>query len=137
MVIIMDYNCVGKFEPDFLRKLNPNVSNYMLIGFLKRIYYRILNWKKSMSFTILDFEGELVKRALIEHRRLKRLFRQTSDLEKFLGHIEEELAAHIRFEERILFAEVQKRASAAQLAKINEIHSVEAFVEKEDDVFWK
>ena len=42
-------------------------------------------------FTILDSKHELVKQALTDHRRLKRLFKQTKDLEKALGRIEEEL----------------------------------------------
>lgn len=88
-------------------------------------------------FPILNPENELIKRALAEHRRLKRLFKQTSDLEKSLGHIEEELEAHIRFEERVLFVEIQKKATAAQLARIKEIHTEGAFVEKDDDLFWK
>lgn len=126
-----------KIRTGFFKKIEPERIKLYADWFFKTHLLPHFELEEKYVFTILDFEGELVKRALIEHRRLKRLFRQTSDLEKFLGHIEEELAAHIRFEERILFAEVQKRASAAQLAKINEIHSVEAFVEKEDDVFWK
>ena len=93
--------------------------------------------EENYVFPILDTENELVKRALTEHRRLKRLFKQTSDLEKSLGHIEEELEAHIRFEERILFVEIQKTATAAQLAKIKEIHIEDTFAEKDDDLFWK
>jgi hemerythrin-like domain-containing protein len=88
-------------------------------------------------FTILNKEDELIKRGLTEHRRLKRLFKETSNLEKSLGLIEEELEAHIRFEERVLFAEIQKTATVAQLTKINEIHSEAVFVEMEDDLFWK
>jgi hemerythrin-like domain-containing protein len=88
-------------------------------------------------FTILDKEDELIKKGLTEHRRLKRLFKEKSGLEKSLGRIEEELEAHIRFEERVLFAEIQKVATAAQLTKINEIHSETVFMEMEDDLFWK
>jgi hemerythrin-like domain-containing protein len=88
-------------------------------------------------FTILNKEDELIKKGLTEHRRLKRLFEETSNLEKSLGLIEEELEAHIRFEERVLFAEIQKTATVAQLTKINEIHSEAVFVEMEDDLFWK
>lgn len=88
-------------------------------------------------FIILNTENELVKRALTEHRRLKRLFKQTSELEKALGCIEEELEAHIRFEERVLFVEIQKTATAEQLAIIEKLHSKPAFVENEKDIFWK
>ncbi len=87
-------------------------------------------------FTVLNPKNELVKQALTDHRRLKRLFKQTSDLEKALGHIEEELEKHIRFEERVLFPEIQIEATPIQLSKINEIHTHEAFVENNDDIFW-
>lgn len=87
-------------------------------------------------FTILDPKHELVKQALTDHRRLKRLFNQTTDLEKALGRIEEELEKHIRFEERVLFPEIQNRATSIQLSKIHEIHSDEAFIENEKNVFW-
>jgi hypothetical protein len=88
-------------------------------------------------FTILGTDNELVKRAITEHRRLEYILKNCSNLEKSLALLEKELEAHIRFEERVLFAEIQKIATAAQLAKINEIHSRVTFAEKEDDVFWK
>ncbi|CAM3726518.1 hypothetical protein FSS13T_01690 [Flavobacterium saliperosum S13] len=88
-------------------------------------------------FSILKSDNELVKKALSEHRRLRRLFNQGINIEKNLGLIEEELEAHIRFEERVLFPEVQKVASREQLVKIAEIHHEDEFVENEKDVFWK
>ncbi len=88
-------------------------------------------------FSILKEDNELVKKALSEHRRLRRLFSHKNAIDKNLGLIEEELETHIRFEERVLFPEIQKVASALQLAKIAEIHQEEKFVENEQDVFWK
>lgn len=88
-------------------------------------------------FSILDDDNELVKKALSEHRRLRRLFNQGINIDKNLGLIEEELEAHIRFEERVLFPEVQKTASREQLTKINEIHKEAEFIENEKDIFWK
>lgn len=88
-------------------------------------------------FSILEEDNDLVKRALAEHRRLKRLFTDDSDVLKSLSKIEEELEQHIRFEERILFPEVQKLATEDQLEHIAEIHHEEGFVDKIDDEFWK
>ena len=87
-------------------------------------------------FTILDQKNEFVKQALTDHRRLKRLFSETTNLEKSLGLIEEELEKHIRFEERILFPEVQKEATPEQLAEIAKIHNHELFIENNEDTFW-
>lgn len=88
-------------------------------------------------FTILDDENELVKRALAEHRRLKGLFEESDDDTKTLNKIEEELDNHIRFEERVLFPEIQKVATEAEFLHIEKIHQSETFEDKVDDLFWK
>ena len=88
-------------------------------------------------FTILENDNELIKRALAEHRRLKRLFNETTEVTKSLGKIEEELEQHIRFEERVLFPEIQKIATEEQMQLIEKIHHQEPFKDKLDDEFWK
>ncbi|MCG2431516.1 hemerythrin domain-containing protein [Aequorivita xiaoshiensis] len=95
------------------------------------------NDEEKYVFPILDKENELVERALKEHRRIKRLFNDTEDPEKSLSKLEEELDAHIRFEERILFNEIQKVATEAQLAKIEEIHSDLEKSRDYHDPFWE
>lgn len=87
-------------------------------------------------FSILEADNEHIQQALKEHKRLRDLFEADSDLETNLKCIEKELDAHIRFEERILFAEIQKSATKEQLETIEEVHSKEAFVENEDANFW-
>jgi iron-sulfur cluster repair protein YtfE (RIC family) len=87
-------------------------------------------------FPILEPDNQLVIQALKEHRALRKLFETAWDLEANLKSIEKELDLHIRFEERILFAEIQKAATKEQLKKIEEIHSKEAFIENEDADFW-
>jgi len=88
-------------------------------------------------FTILETDSELIKQALSEHILLEKLFEETSCLIENLKQIADELEAHIRFEERILFTEIQKTATIEQLNKINEIHSGDIFIENKDDFFWK
>lgn len=73
-------------------------------------------------FAILGNEHELVKRALAEHRKLRRLFKEEKEVVKNLGLIEEKLEAHIRFEERILFNEIQKIATQNQLNEMELTH---------------
>ena len=88
-------------------------------------------------FPILEPDNELVERALKEHRRIKRLFTNMENPEKSLHRLEEELDAHIRFEERVLFNEIQKVATEEQLQKIEEIHGD---IEKHPDYhdpFWE
>jgi hypothetical protein len=90
-------------------------------------------------FPLLGDSGHpFVKRALREHRRLKRLLADAPDqLDRRLNQFEELLAAHIRFEERILFNELQTVATPAQLAEIQILHPVQGLEEKWDDLFWK
>lgn len=88
-------------------------------------------------FPVLGNENPLVKKALTEHRRLKRLFEEPTALEKNMSLIEEELESHIRFEERVLFNEIQKNASTEQLELIRRNHTEEKFKDNLSDVFWE
>lgn len=88
-------------------------------------------------FPVLSGEHKLVKKALAEHRRLTRLFENDEEMEKSLNRIEEELEAHIRFEERVLFNEIQNVASEEQLNQIAKHHSETKFKENTEDEFWK
>jgi len=88
-------------------------------------------------FPILNADNDLIKRALAEHRRLKRLFEEQDDNVKSLNEIKEELDQHIRFEERVLFPEIQKVATEAQLLQIEKIHQPEDFEDNVADEFWK
>ncbi|GGC24196.1 hypothetical protein GCM10011386_15170 [Parapedobacter defluvii] len=88
-------------------------------------------------FPVLGNDHELVKRALTEHRRLKRLFEQETEAWRTLNLIEEELDSHIRFEERILFNEVQRVATEPQLAAIAKHHRHPTQCENWDDLFWE
>lgn len=84
-----------------------------------------------------DKEHPMVKRALREHRRLKRLFTANENLVKNLSLIGEELTAHIRYEERVLFTELQSVATLEQLSDVERRHQGQRFVEKWEDRFWE
>jgi hemerythrin-like domain-containing protein len=91
-------------------------------------------------FSILGREDELVKRALTEHRKLRRLFEGVREEAKNLGLIEEKLEAHIRFEERVLFNEIQDVASASEFEEMLLKHADQSetqHVEDWNDEFWK
>lgn len=75
-------------------------------------------------FPVLGAGDPLVKRALAEHRRLTLLFLAWDDPLSNLSLIEEELKAHIRFEERVLFQRVQEVASEEQLERIDRLHGL-------------
>ena len=87
-------------------------------------------------FPILGDNNDLIKKALTEHRRLKRLFADNTEVWRSLNLIEEELDSHIRFEERVLFNEVQKVATSEQLEQIEKHHHHDTLNEDWEDEFW-
>ena len=87
-------------------------------------------------FPILGNDHELVKRALSEHINLKQHFESKTDILENLKLIEKELDEHIRFEERVLFNEIQSVATEAQLLQIKEVHTETEFSDNVTDAFW-
>jgi len=88
-------------------------------------------------FPILGNDNVLVKKAIAQHRRLHRLFNSNLEIEKSLNRIEEELEQHIRFEERVLFHEIQKVATEQQLQFIMDHHNETTFLDSTTDKFWE
>lgn len=87
-------------------------------------------------FPILGNRNELVKKAIAQHKRLTRLFNDADNIFKSQTLIEEELEYHIRFEERVLFNEIQKVATEQQLKLITKLHADGKFKDNTNDAFW-
>ncbi|MGB3343469.1 MAG: hemerythrin domain-containing protein [Aequorivita sp.] len=93
--------------------------------------------ERKYVFPILGNHNFRIKRALANHRRLNRLFGEKSNLQIVLNKIEEEIGSYIRFEERILYNEIQKVACAEELEVIEKVHHEILFSEDAwDDRFW-
>jgi len=88
-------------------------------------------------FPILDARHPLIIRVLKEHRRIEHLFHDQDDIQNSLSLLEVELEAHIRFEERILFTEIQEEATKEELEKIEKIHFNSGSKEDYPDPFWE
>jgi iron-sulfur cluster repair protein YtfE (RIC family) len=95
------------------------------------------NIEEEFIFPLLGNDHKLVKKALTDHRRLKRLFHNTTHIKKSLSLLEEELEKHIRFEERILFPAIEKVVTEKELTLIMEIHAENNTYEDWGDEFWK
>jgi iron-sulfur cluster repair protein YtfE (RIC family) len=54
-----------------------------------------------------------------------------------LEQLADRLEAHIRFEERVLFEEIQNIATASQIDIIERVHGGGKFEENTTDEFWK
>lgn len=88
-------------------------------------------------FPILGNNNVRVKKALANHRRLNRLFAETTDLNKVLHKIEEELSTYIGFEERVLYNEIRIIASKRQWEEIEKSHQELEFSDNQwEDRFW-
>jgi hemerythrin-like domain-containing protein len=88
-------------------------------------------------FPILGTENEFVQHAIDDHRRLSILFSGVEDIKDSLEGIQTELQKHIRFEERILFNEIQNAATEDQLRIVSQVHQEEKFIDNLTDVFWE
>lgn len=126
-----------KIRTGFNKNISPERIKSYADWFFKNHLIPHFEMEENHIFPILDANNELVKRALAEHRRLNRLFTENEDDVKALMKIEEELEQHIRFEERVLFPEIQKVATEEQMIQIEKIHQPESFIDKLDDEFWK
>lgn len=86
-------------------------------------------------FSVLPKEHPMVLQALDEHHKIKDLILSKDDTLLNLQSLEKVLDDHIRFEERILFNEIQNIATPAQLSEIDQHHN-EVFNDTWQDEFW-
>lgn len=92
--------------------------------------------EEKYMYPVLGEEHALVQQALAEHRTLEKLFNGTYDAGESLPFIQDMLEKHIRFEERVLFNEIQQVATAAQMQQMEELHESGPFEDNTEDVFW-
>jgi iron-sulfur cluster repair protein YtfE (RIC family) len=64
--------------------------------------------EEKLIFPLLGEDHPLIKRALFEHKQLKNLFNELNMTTRSFDEIIAQLNYHIRFEERILFQEIQQ-----------------------------
>ena len=125
-----------KIREGFRKEIDPErIKKYTDWFFLHHLKPHFEAEEKYM-FSLLSDEDKLKKRALKEHRKLERLFAEQEDVNRALSLIEEELEQHIRFEERILFGEIQKAATDEELEFIEKMHH-DPLVDDWEDAFWK
>ncbi|MFA5574342.1 MAG: hemerythrin domain-containing protein [Brumimicrobium sp.] len=98
---------------------------------------QLLEDEEKFLFPILGEDNKLIKKTLAEHRRLRRLFKDTKDIMKSINYIEEELDRNIRFKERELFVLIQEHATIDQLQNITKNRKEIPFEENTEDEFWE
>lgn len=126
-----------KIRTGFSKNIDPKRMRKYANWFYKTHLIPHFEMEEKHVFSILDNKHELVKKALADHRRLKRLFAETDNDEKTLSKIEEELEQHIRFEERVLFPEIQNKATNLQMLAIQKVLQPNNFEDNLEDAFWE
>ncbi|WP_117884677.1 hemerythrin domain-containing protein [Aureibaculum luteum] len=126
-----------KIRTGFQKGVNISIIKQYVDWFYNHHIKQHFNMEELHIFPILGDQHELVKKAISEHKRLKILFTTQVDIEKSLSLLEEELEQHVRFEERILFKQIQEIATDQQLKMIDAIHTEEVFIDNTSNEFWK
>jgi hypothetical protein len=86
-------------------------------------------------FPILGEGNENVNKAINQHNKIRQLIADASLTESHFSNLQSELNNHIRFEERILFNEIQQQATPNQLKMVEE-HSNDVVNDDWHDPFW-
>ena len=104
--------------------------------FYKNLLKAHMNAELEHVFPIIGLDHKLVKKALSHHRRLNKLFNDKGSLMRSLSLIEEELETAVRFEERILFKEIQEHTTEKDLVLLKTKLKRGKFEENTSDEFW-
>lgn len=91
--------------------------------------------EEKYMFPVLGDDHKMIQQAKKEHLRLADLFNDNTDVLESLKAIQIALDEHIRFEERILFNEIQKVATKEELEIIDQHHEI-LNSENWEDTFW-
>lgn len=126
-----------KIREGFKRAIEPERIGKFVDWFWQQHLAIHFEAEETYLFPILGNDHKLVKKALAEHRRIKLLVETRTEPGKSLSLLEEELEKHIRFEERVLFMEIESAASEDQLAEIKALHTDLPACENWADEFWK
>jgi len=93
--------------------------------------------EEELLYTLLPGNDTNIRRAMAEHRRIRRLFEDTRQVEKSLSLLEEEFELHLRYEELILYPKIRKAASLDSLDDFGMRYSPVVFLENTGDMFWR
>ncbi len=93
--------------------------------------------EEKLIFPILGNNNDLIKIALEQHKSILKLFSANTNLDKNLKALANELEAHIRFEERILFNEIQQHANEELLRTIHIAEHDSSCSVRWEDEFWR
>jgi uncharacterized protein YjcR len=93
--------------------------------------------EEKYMFPVLDCKHKFIIQVLEEHKLILELFTNTTQIESSLKQLQTVLKNHVRFEEQVLFNEIQSKATNEELDLIAQYHNLAKFEDNLNDVFWK
>ena len=129
----------SKIRMGLKKQIEPDRMAKYAVWFYKEHLIPHFEIEEKYLFPVMSPENEMIQRVLKEHRMLADLCKSELELatNSKLELLEKTLEAHIRFEERVLFKEIESIATSEQLELINKHHKEEKFVDNLSDPFWK
>lgn len=126
-----------KIRQGFKKEIDPERISKYSHWFFRNNLLPHFSVEEDFIFPLLKDKDPVIKKALIDHRRLTRLFKDTANVEKSLSLIEEELENYFRFEKQKLIREIQNAVSEKEMDLIMKIYSESLSFEDWGDEFWK
>lgn len=91
--------------------------------------------EEKFLFPVIGNQHELIQEGLAQHALLRKLFENKKKNRNSLTIIAQELEKHIRFEERVLFNEIQKVITVQELDQLRIADKVD-YCDNLTDEFW-
>lgn len=126
-----------KIKEGFSRGISANRIKIYANWFYENHIIEHFKMEEKYMFPVLDSNHKLIIRVLQEHKLLVDLFTITTQIKSSLKQLQTALKDHVRFEEKILFNEIQSRATKEELDLMAKYHHTEIFKDNLNDVFWE
>lgn len=127
-----------KIRTGLMKGVSPVRIKKYTLWFYNTYITKHFNLEEKIIFKLLNNNNhELVKKAIDQHQELHKLFLSEDDSSEAIKNLERKFEQHIRFEERVLFEEIQNKNSEVELAVLNKSLAEVEFIENYEDVFWK
>lgn len=125
-----------KIKEGLKRADHQRVKQYVDYFFKEYLepHFRI---EEKYVFPLLGEEHSMVQTAIEDHRKLRSLFAENDKVLESLQDIENTLEKHIRFEERVLFKELQRVVPEDSLQKTLAVHDHSPAEDNWPDKFWE
>ena len=121
--------------------LSKNVAPERIKNYIDWFYENHLNphfvLEEKYIFPLLDSSNEHAQTAIQQHKQIRQIIQKETVDSNDLAALQEILNEHIRFEERILFNEIQSLGLLSKIEALEEVMHEEKFVDNESDPFWK